>query len=181
METVSKSWEEVSADEARRFAALAFGMTELSKHMTRDQIRGELAKVGFTGDTIPVHPKPAGVPGQSAMTIIGNPPPSSVHVEGGRTFVCVRIPNQDKPGGKEAVSVSVNGRRMDIPRERACWIGKEYHEVLLNAKMAIHEEYDPDRNPMGGLESNPQLVHSYPFQYDYTPFVKPGSVTPAAA
>lgn len=55
----------------------------------------------------------------------------------------VIIQQQEGPGGKEPVSVSVNGFRCDIPRGIECDIARPYTEVLKNA-IETHYEYEED-------------------------------------
>jgi hypothetical protein len=179
MNTEHKTWEEATPDEIRRFARTAFGL-DVSKHMTREQVRAELAKVGFTGEKIAVFAEARAAPGVSDRTTPGRIPAGSLHYDetSKRTFVCIRIPHQDKPGGREPVPLNVNGRAMYVPRERACWIGEEYHEVLLNAQVAMYREYDPSEDFYGGIETDPEMVKSFPFSYDYVEFTRPGAVAP---
>lgn len=70
--------------------------------------------------------------------------------------VKVHIPMTDRPGGREPVPVSVNGRAMLIPRGEECEIPYAYYEVLKNAVELQYYEL-----PGGGL-SEPQAVQAIP-------------------
>lgn len=73
-------------------------------------------------------------------------------------YVGLRLPEQDKPGGKQAVPVSVNGVRMDIPRNMDVWVPLRFYLALDNSRSW---EYIPSNT---GLKE-PRETHDYPFQW----------------
>lgn len=75
-----------------------------------------------------------------------------------RHYVGIRVPENDRPGGKQAVPVIVNGVRFDIPRNMDCWIPIEFYHALDNAR-----RWDYVENERGLKE--PREVHDYPFNF----------------
>lgn len=75
-----------------------------------------------------------------------------------RTYVGLRIPESKEPGGKQAVPLSVNGVRFDVPRNQNVWVPIEFYRVLDNAR---RWEYDEGNS---GLKM-PREVHDYPFTF----------------
>ncbi len=71
--------------------------------------------------------------------------------------ITIRIPEQDRPGGKRPVEVSVNGITMLIPRNQDCEIPYPYYEALKNAVQKTYTQ-----NPDGGDEISSESPN-YPF------------------
>ena len=75
-----------------------------------------------------------------------------------RQYVGIRLPETDRPGGKQPVPVSVNGIRFDVPRNMDCWVPMEFYVALDNSR-----RWDYLENERGLKE--PREVHDYPFNF----------------
>jgi len=141
MATKEIPFADASASQLADFASTQYGLDV--RHTTgHANIIKALQAVGYDKQTIAISvPDPIAMAAQAA----------------GRRMAEINIPEQEKPGGSEAVYVSVNGRSMFIPRGQNCTVGYEYYEALLHAVKYV---YDTDEN--GGLINPPREVLEYP-------------------
>lgn len=142
-----------TAEQLRTFAENYLGISP-DANARVDQLRAQV-QAAWGKDSIIVAPAagqepeaPAGSPPRP-VTAAQQPPPKGK--------VKIHIPMTDRPGGREPVPVSVNGRAMLIPRGEECEIPYAYYEVLKNAVELQYYEM-----PGGGL-SQPQAVQAIPY------------------
>lgn len=129
MPTVKYS--EATAAQLRAFAVTRYGL-DLSSNTNGPQVKAKLAEVGFDGDTIEVDEE-----------LAPKSKPLTVEDVAERKTVLINIPQQEGPGGKDAVCVGVNGVVARIMRGKDVRVPVEYVEVLRNANKIV---YDRDEN-----------------------------------
>ena len=150
---------EASPEQLRIFANQWLGMT-LPPNAKETTLRSRVADA-WSKDFILVLEQPD----NTVQERVEAPPPEPSDSGNGndepkRRYVRLVINESDKAGGRDPVSVSVNGRAMLIERNVESEVPEEYYQVL---KDAIEYRYDP--NPDGnGLNPIPRKVHRYPFQ-----------------
>lgn len=181
--------EHVKVEEASREELFAFAKNilqlDIDGRATKDTLLQKISAAGWKKPTIP------------SLVSVNNPPP--VHDDGlpmpykvetvrvndisnknagerTRRYFALRIETNDGPGGKEPVSVSVNGRGIYIPRGVPVAVAEEYVEVLQNAvQLSYPENKDVGPHDSGGLK-NPTEVPRYPFSFVPHNQVKPENV-----
>ncbi len=165
---MSDKFEEISLEEASRaqvamFAAI-YGL-DVDGRAGKDAIIMELQNAGYQRDTIRVA-KVADRDHGLAVDMLAR---SQVNVWDGddqygikraRRMIYINIPNQDRPGGDEAVAVGVNGVTMYIARNTPSLVPEEYIESLSHA---LETRFEPSQDPQQSL-SRPRVVQRYPFQ-----------------
>lgn len=140
--------ESASATQLAEFAENVLGLDGVNYRLGVDKIVSMMRVASYDKDFIEI--------GAPEADITRIEPPAN---QNGRRMATIRIYTSEKPGGSEPVQVAVNGRRMDIPRDRDCTIPWEYYHVLSNAKKLI---YRTDDNGIL-LPGKPDEVHEYPF------------------
>lgn len=166
----TKPIEEAKAEDLARFAEVYLGL-EIKKGAKKDDILQQMKVAGYARDSIVIPPEVSTRP-DFPQGDLGDIPPSSVRFHetetddqgNPRMYVRIRVPSSEAIGGKDPVPTSVNGRRYDIPRDQPCWVPIENVRVLQTAVSQVYEEYDAERNFMGGLGA-PRSVLNYPFSF----------------
>jgi hypothetical protein len=144
---------EATAPQLRAFATIVLGMENIPPKAERSEVLALLAPT-YRGKTISLF--------EEAETLEGGKQRRTEKIVNGRTFVLLTLHRQEKAGGKEPLFVAVNGRGMFIPRGVPSWVPEEYVEVLDHAQEQVYDEYDAEKNMMGGL-TTPSVHHAYPF------------------
>lgn len=145
-----KSAEEATVEEVRQYAR--FLGLEIEKAEHKATVLAKIGTAGFNTEQITVFEEIAPTPTPKRTMTVKN--------RLGKECYKVMIPEEDKPGGEEAVPVGVNGSVMLIPRGQDVLVPVEYVGVLRNAVMDI---YDPVKDGLGGIRK-PRKVPAYPFQ-----------------
>lgn len=128
------------------FATTTLGL-ELGSRDTAADIRAKIAEAGFSGEEIEIEDE---APGEKSK-------PLTMADVAERKTVLINIPQNDGPGGTEAVPVGVNGKVARIMRGVDVRVPIEYVEVLKNATKTVY-----GRGPNQEL-IEPRQVPTYPF------------------
>lgn len=138
--------EEASATQLAHFARVTLGL-EIDHRKGRDNILNLMASTGWSETEIEVE--------DESQTRAQESVPAAP--SGPRKMVRIMIPNQNEPGGKDAVVVGVNGRVARIKRGVPVDVPEEYVKVLLDANKVVYEK-GPNGEPI-----NPSLVPTHSF------------------
>ena len=138
--------EEASASQLAHFARVNLGL-EVDHRRGRDNILSALAATGWSETEIEVE--------DSSETRAQEAVPKAP--EGPRKMVKIMIPNQNEPGGKDAVVVGVNGRVVRIMRGVPVDVPEEYVKVLQTANKGAFEKGE------NGQPINASLIPTHSF------------------
>jgi len=158
MKTISLN--DATATQIAAFASSMLGI-DADLRMGKDKIIAKMKAVGYASDAIKIE-EDDDAPAPTVLT-------PAAGTDGRRKMITIMIPEQDAPGGSEAVYTNINGVSLLIPRSVEATIPVEYEEALRHA-VAIR--YDPD--PNGGL-GRKREVPQYPYSV-----VKPAHYIEAA-
>lgn len=162
MKQITVSVAEATLEQLREHATIGMGL-EVDGRATRQSILAKMHAAGFKSDTITVLVAEDDVLPASVDSPVQRDEHGSFIMRGNRKFRQIMIAVSEQPGGREPVSVSVNGRAMFIPRGERCWVRDAYVEVLRNAVAEVYDPYDPEIDGgRGGLRA-PRKVPAYAF------------------
>lgn len=140
---------EAKADEIRRFL-VQHTNNDPGPKATLAMLKAKLAEV---------HDKPEFVLCEPEPHDVAKPAPAGFDITSAADpIVTLILIEQEGPGGKRDLQVSVNGRLMLLPRGRPIDVPYRYFEALKNAVQTL---YDPDPEDKHNLVS--REVPSYPF------------------
>lgn len=154
------SLEKAELAQLRKFATEALGL-ELAPTMNAATIAARIKQAAPSIIDIPVAdeaPAPSLRTHQGARTTRVRPGTETMKkpvIE-----VMINIHTSAEPGGRDPVALSHNGVAIFVPRGENVWVREDYLECLDHAEGFAYQPYSEG---MGGLESEPRLVMSYPY------------------
>lgn len=90
----------------------------------------------------------------------------------GDPLVRLQIPDQDRPGGKDPVPLSVNGKAMLIPRRIICDVPYRYFLALQAAVQTVYTPQEDGTNLAADVPNYGYNVHSMPSEAEVAAWEK---------